>query len=229
MSEQIQNSTEILGNKIERKKDYTETEQDVYAKLVFQKSMNIISTFEQLEFIPIFVKRFPIRKYYNDNGINHPKYLQYHIENHYLKISTILDQSIILVSEVFRLGIPPKLTSLNQLQQNRFTKDEKAVKLLKEFQKRIQGIKNMRNLIMHRGEFSDAEIDEIGMYYFVSENSEKDEEIIVPNFYLECKMREIVKSKKLFLTKNNEAIFKLITILFKLLELDFDSRFEKLK
>lgn len=229
MSKIIQKQTEISNGKIQKKVNLVETEQDLYVKLVFQKAINIINTYEQLEFIPVFVRRFPSRNYYNDNGINHPKYLQYHIENHFLKISTILDQSIILVSEVFRLGIPPKLASLNQLKQNRFTKGTEPVKLLRDFEKGIQGIKSVRILITHRGEFSDSEIDELGMYFFVSEKTDDEEEQIVPEFYLRYKMKEIVKNKKQFLIKNNEAILKLIKGLFILLDNEFNTRFDKLK
>ena len=218
---------ELVDSKIQNKENLVEEEQDFYVKSVFQKAMNILNTYEQLEFIPVFVRRFPSQKYYNDNEINHPKYLQYHIENHFLKITTILDQSIILVSEIFRLGTPPKSTSLNQLKRNRFTKGSEPIKLLRDFEKEIQDIKTVRNLIIHRGEFSDSEIDEIGMCFFISKKLNNKQPF--PEFYLEHKMREIVKNKDKFLIKNNKVIHKFLTKLFLLLDNEFKIKFEEMK
>ena len=51
---------------------------EIYIIDVFYAIIYILDTLEQLEYIPVFLRRFPIRKYYTEEGINHPKYLRYH-------------------------------------------------------------------------------------------------------------------------------------------------------
>lgn len=148
----IGKSTQINPQgKIEANPDYVKNFLDEYITAVTKSAINIIFTIEQLEFIPVFMRRFTDKKFYTDYGINQPKYLQYHLENHFLKSTTILDQSIKLTSDIYNLGLTPKFSSLHQLTENKHTKKTKSVDILKKIDKEIQGIKTIRNQISHRG------------------------------------------------------------------------------
>ena len=202
---------------------------DQYIRTIFGQSVAILDTYEYLCFIPIFIRRFPIKKYYNENGIDRPKFLRYHMENHFLKISTIFDQSVTLVSEIFRLGVPPKYSSMNFLKHNSFTKNSNAFNILKKFSDTIQEIKHVRNLITHRGKFSDEDIDEIGNYYFLMKNAPEGVEPIIHPFLLEYKTKKVVKNKHELLINNNLAVNHFIFGLFSSLENEFDTKLENIK
>lgn len=212
--------------KIEDKLDYFETELDEYLSNIFKPAVNICNIYEQLEFIPIFISKFPKPKFYENNGINHPKYLQYHVENHFMKISTIFDLLIILVNELYKLGIPPRLSSFQQLVENRHTKNTKLIKLIKKFDKAIQGIKTIRNLIAHRGEFNDTEIDKVHQYYFVS-NPKTTENPIFSKDALESQMDFVTKQKLILVNKNNKAVLNIIKEIFEEAFIIFDVEITK--
>lgn len=201
-------------HKVEDKSDYIETELDIYLKGVFKPAMNILNIYEQLEFIPAFISKFPQPKFYENNGINHPKYLQYHIENHFMKIATIFDLCIILTSEIYKLGIPPKLTSFQQLIENAHTKNSNLIVSIKKFDKAIQGIKTIRNLIAHRGEFNDQEIDKVHQYFFVSDPKTTETPIFSKDA-LDSQMKLVVENKTKLVSNNNKAVLNIIQEIFK--------------
>lgn len=229
MSNFIQKSTKInMKGDIIKNPDYSNTEKDKYLYSVFRRIMNIIGTVEQLDFIPVFIKRFPIRSYYMHNGISHPKFIKYHMENHIIKVTTIRDQLFILVNEVYRLGIPPKMASLDMLTNNYYTKDTKCVKLVKKFTSAIQNVAGARNLITHQGEYADDRIDEINTLYFLSGVQVQLERRIISKEILESSIKIVIKEKVDFLTKNNSIIDSFILGLFQLLLKEFTFRYDKL-
>lgn len=177
-----------------------------YVLDVFMTATRIVETVEQLRFVPIFLRNFPRRKRFNKYGINHPKYLQYHLETHFIKIATLLDQMAILINKVFRLGIPEKKCSVDAILENEHTRHSAAAKVLKTFDKSIQGIKSVRNLIVHRGIFNDEELNEIGMFYYLSENRAPDEEELFPEWALRFKTKFTIKRKLVTVTNNNRAV-----------------------
>jgi len=177
-----------------------------YVFEVFMAAARIVETVEQLHFVPIFLRNFPLRKQFNKYGINRPKYLQYHLETHFIKITTLLDQMAILINKVFRLGFAEKNCSVDAILENEHTKHSTAAKELKTFNKSIQGIKSVRNLIVHRGIFNDGELNEIGMFYCLSENRAPDEEELFPECVLKFKTKFIIKHKIGTVTKNNKVV-----------------------
>ena len=203
----------LKTGRIEDYPDYVQTQVDEYIESVFKPAGNILNVYEQLEFIPVFISKFSEPEFHEDNGINHPKYIQYHIENHYMKIATIFDLSIILISEIYRLGIPPKLTSYQQLTENKITKNSKSIQIIKKFDKAIKGIKTIRNLIAHRGEFDDLELNKVHRYFFVS-NPKTDEKPLFTKEALNSQMDELIDKKMELVNKNNLAVYKIIEDIF---------------
>ena len=213
---------------IRKKDDYIETTSAEYVRTVFEKFSNLMNTIEQLEYIPIFIQRFPLQKFYNENGINNENYIKYHLENHFLKVSSILDQSIILVNEVHNLGIPTRRTSLSQLKENKHTKDAPSINVLKAFEKGVQGIKSMRNKITHRGEFNDYELNELSKNNFFNKISDKTDGKLNLLNYSKLEMNNVVKNKLEFLEKNNKEIVRIIYLLFEALEVEFKYKLEEI-
>ena len=211
------------------KKPYDELcKEKIYIIDVFYAISDILNTIDQLEYVPIFLRRFPIRKYYAEEGISHPKYLRYHIENHFIRLSTLSDQIAILVNEIFNLGLPHKKCSIELLLEIKHLKNTEILKLLKSLRKGIQGVKTIRNDIIHRGIFVDKEFSEIEKIHLIYEDVETKNNIIS---YADVRSitREYIKEKIDFLVKNNDTIFGYLNLLFNSLDSIFDKKLSELK
>nr|WP_321409303.1 Cthe_2314 family HEPN domain-containing protein [uncultured Carboxylicivirga sp.] len=94
-------------------------------------------------------------------GVNNFQYMRLLLSNYLIKINTILDLSIILVSDVYNLGISPKHTSISALRKNVNTKDSYDLELLVEFAKSISEFKAQRNSLVHQGDLKSESLDDI--------------------------------------------------------------------
>ena len=199
-------------------------ENEKYVVDIFLSAMNILGTVEQLNFVPIFLRNFPRRKRFNQYGINHPKYLQYHLEIHFIKIATLIDQAAILINKVYRFGIPEKKCSVDNILENDHTKYSGAAKVLKIFDRSIQGVKSVRNLIVHRGIFKDEELNEIGMYYHLSEIHTPSEDVLFPEWVLKAKTKFTIKNKLVTINNNNKAVYDFVSNCFDSLVKEFKNQ-----
>jgi hypothetical protein len=210
----ISNSiTDCPERGIKLKDGYSKTEFEEYNISILQKISNLINTLEQLNFIPTFIQEYDTNDNLKKNGINHENYIQYHIENHFLKISSILEQSVILIGEIHNLGIPTKLISLRHLKENKHTKEAPSINILKELDKSIQHLKSKRNKIVHGGEYSDPEMTEL----IVNDLFDK---IDLPKVS-DIGINDIIKTKIEFLQNNNENILEFVDLLFQCIEVEF--------
>lgn len=144
------------------------SQREKYVHDILNTMRAINSTYEQLSFVPVFIRNYPDIEEYSKAGITRLGYLRYHIENHILKMSTLLDQSVILINQVFRLGIPSRDTSVRQLKTNLHTKSSDSVKLVADFDKTIRDIKHLRNKIIHKGEFHDGDFHQLEVFEMIN-------------------------------------------------------------
>jgi len=86
-----------------------------YVSRVSKMNGDLRSVFEQINLVRIFMRRFPNRKFYYENGIGELDYMQYHTESLIHKVHTILEVMKLIVNEVYCLGIPKKECNWNTL------------------------------------------------------------------------------------------------------------------
>ena len=67
------------------------SESQKYAKKTLYGFIDLITSIEGLEETPIFFSINKIPSYFTKKGISEINYYKYHLENHYIKISSILD------------------------------------------------------------------------------------------------------------------------------------------
>ncbi|MCK6609358.1 MAG: hypothetical protein L6Q46_13820 [Flavobacterium sp.] len=79
---------------------------EIYAKQIFISFVNLCESVNKLEQNVIFLSMKNTPSYYKKNGIREIDYYKYHIENHYIKISSIIDFVTKFIHDVFRLGMP---------------------------------------------------------------------------------------------------------------------------
>ncbi len=152
------------GNRL-RKVKSREEERDNYIMATFLSTIRILHTCEELEFVPIFIRRFGDKKFLEKNNINRIKYTRYHLENHFIKVSTLFDQLCKLVSIVYRLGIPEKRVNYNNVKENSHTKDSESIKYLKTIEEKTNEIKRIRNIIVHHGKHFDKDLHTLDSYF----------------------------------------------------------------
>jgi hypothetical protein len=206
-----------------------QSDKNKYILDVFEITMRLHSTIEQLLFVPAFLKRFPIRKFYEENNINHPKYLQYHLEVHFIKASTVLDLMANIINETFRLGIPHKRCTVQSVSENKHTKETSPAEIIKKYDKAIQGIKTARNQLVHHGNFEDEEIKEIAMYHFLKETEREGEEAVIPESTLKYFTKTTVKKKVELASENNKEILKIVEAFFNEISKVFNRNLEAFK
>jgi len=90
-------------------------EKERYLTDIQRYHTNLIYTIEQIDYIRVFLKRFPAKKFYQNNNINQLSYIQYHIEVLIHKIHTISEIMRLLVNEVYMLKIDPRDCSWKKL------------------------------------------------------------------------------------------------------------------
>ncbi|MDN3588039.1 Cthe_2314 family HEPN domain-containing protein [Pedobacter aquatilis] len=80
-------------------------EDERYASRIFRLQSALRNTSEQLQHIRLYINRYPFRKHYLANGISQLEYIQYHIEALYHKVHTVHEIMLLMVNEVYGLGL----------------------------------------------------------------------------------------------------------------------------
>jgi len=175
---------------------------------LFKRYSKIIRTIDQLDTIEKLIEIKPSIYLANEAKIEYSKYLEYNLENYLMRVVSILDQMIIFVSEFYNLGLPPQSTSLKMLRENQHTKDKKATKIIKLFDKATQHIRKLRNLIAHRGEFNDKDINRIeaNLYFLSLAQDSKLDDPVIDRMYEDVDKLAIKKMK--FVKSHNHSIKK---------------------
>ena len=203
-----------------------ESKAEQYAHLVFLHLVRIMESLEQLEFIPVFLKRFPARAYYEKNGISRPKFIDYHLRNFYIKRTTISDQCVLLINELYELGNDPKTANFQLLKKNRYTKSTQALALIQEYEKIISDSKRTRNLIVHRGEFYDKAVSEMEMIQIVHDAAPIPDTREITKEEVTTFIQNSLQDKLPELETNIEATHEFLEAFFDELHLEFQKRYK---
>jgi len=125
---------------------------------------DIFREIDQLLFIPKFIDDFPLDYSFISEG----NYIYYHYTNHFVKLSTIVEQFSYLINCFYRLNLDKKDCKVEKIiQKTNLTC--RSLKILKDFNSKINDKKRMRNEIVHRGIVDDNELNNlVGFSYWES-------------------------------------------------------------
>lgn len=137
------------------------TPSEKYAKKILFHFADLSNSLDSLELIPTFFSINKVPSYYLKNGIPEIDYYKYHLENHYIKISSTIDFSANFINEVYRLGIPTRKCNVYTILENLNTKDTESAVCLKKFERHFEKQKKVRNIIIHEGKHESEEIKSI--------------------------------------------------------------------
>lgn len=228
----INDSIDELYNHPERQSSQSNfhllSEKGKYSSKVFEYYSKMNQTKEDLRKIEIFLRRFPLKKFYEDNEISHLDYIKYHTEVFYHKITTLLDLFKIIINRVYELGLSEKKCTWENLIKSEKLKQSMLIKVVECYYKSFESVINARNLNTHRGHFYDSEKDNIEDYMFIYKNSEKfNVEIgnnfkkMMPKFYLEYKLKVYKKDKLKFIQNGNKVAEEYANIFSNVMYVEF--------
>ncbi len=132
-----------------------------YAKKILFDFADLSDSLDSLDLIPIFFSINKVPSFYLKNGIEEIDYYKYHLENHYIKITSLIDFTSNFINEVYGLGIPLRKCNVYSILENLNTKDTESAGLLKKFDSHFEKQKRVRNIIIHEGKHKSEEIKSI--------------------------------------------------------------------
>ncbi len=210
--------------------------QEKYFSNVFRIQNDISHIFEQLRHIRIYVRRYPLKEYYMNQGITQLDYIQYHIEALIHKIHTIQEIMKLLINEVYKLELLPQDCSWKNLTK-KISITEEPMTLITRYADIFANIIRVRHLNSHRGYYKDTDKEKIELNYGLTlykveqDGYSLDEEFkkMIPLKYAEYFMKQHKKEKlKLIdevLMLINDSLKKFLISL----ESPFDSKLKEIK
>lgn len=190
-----------------------------YMQKVFRYYSRILDVQEDLRRIEIFLRRFPLKKFYEENDITYLDYSKYHMEVFFHKINTILDLLKLMVNEVFELGLSERKCTWDSLSKNSAVKNSPSLKVIEYFHKSFKHIIEARHLNTHRGYYDESESEDIRVPMMIYKNSEKfnmdigeDLKRIMPKFIIEYRLKEFRKKRILYLKNGHDVVTQYINM-----------------
>ncbi|MGD0710563.1 MAG: Cthe_2314 family HEPN domain-containing protein [Bacteroidales bacterium] len=220
----LDSTSEILMNGDKRKgfvlgqnNHHLLNEREKYIMRIQKRHSDLIATIEQINFIKIFLSRFPNKDFLSNNNINQLTYIQYHSEVLFHKVHTILEIMKLLINEVYILKIEPEDCSWNTL-ISKLNKNYLPMKIIDKYFKTFEKFIEMRHANSHRGIYDDVEKDKINLdfgfgVYEMHERMgiETDTEFkkIFPKYLINYKIKEFKKNRIKLVSKVQDIIYEL--------------------
>ncbi|MBS1249613.1 MAG: hypothetical protein MAG431_01193 [Chloroflexi bacterium] len=184
-----------------------------------------------LKYIEVFLRRFPARKFYEENDINQLVYSQYHFEVFMHKIHTILELMKLMLNAIYELGIPERDCSWDNLKDRDEIKKSKAYPILNSYYSKFKAVIDARHLNTHRAVFNDAKKDRLdvsyGIYNAYEELSlEIDDEYKknMPKLVLDWRIKDYRKNKLKLVEGSKKVVEKHVKMFFESIADEFVKR-----
>lgn len=150
------------------------TEKEEYHNNVFKSSMNIYNSLGRISAISVFISTFPSPKRYSKNGIYKKDWVTYHYANFVMAKVSLYDMALLLVNQVFDLGLKPQTCNKETVRENRWIKNSKDIAYsIDALENATTASRYPRNLYLHRGISPNLKyIDILDIYDFTSSYSD---------------------------------------------------------
>ena len=139
--------------------------------LDFQTTLNDLVA--DLKKVEIFIRRFPNKKFYEDNEIGQLDYIKYHYEVFIHKIHTILEVKKLAINAIYDIGLKERNCTWKNLKNQKRIKNSAISRIIEFYYKSFEHIIKHRHLNTHRAYFGDKTNDELKTDYSIYKNSEK--------------------------------------------------------
>ena len=196
-----------------------------YARRSLLFAGELLNVCDQMSYAIEFLTGFRSRKMPSGEPITRYDYIVYHLENHLIRTSSILDRALLLVNIIFRLGVPEKECRFSVIADNEHIASTPTAGALRSIQKILEPYQGQRNLVIHRRRLSDENLSPLELYYLFqkSEATGSDDNVTENFFHFYKGMTDkFVKAKKEELLAFDSEAYLAVSKLLQTLEPIFD-------
>jgi hypothetical protein len=154
-------------------------------------------------------------------------HIVYHLENHLIRVVMVPDRVLLLVNDVFRIGLPEKECKQSTVIDNLRVRNTPVRDYYRELEKYIQPYRTQRNIIVHGSKYTDPDIERLDLLYII-QNSNDEEPQNLRYYYLKRITDQVVRQKQQELTKVNKELFTLLDEVLSALQDSFIIEYENL-
>lgn len=195
-----------------------------YLRRVLLAAGELVTTCEQIEQSVAFMSNFRSTPGLREKNITRLDHIQYHIENHLIRMISVGDRALILTSAVFRLGIKPENCDHRIIMNNEYVENTEVANGLKRISKVIQPYRKQRNEIVHQDTYSHEDMESLKAVYLLKKRGESP----VPYHWTKRETDQFVAKRKKELVEVNNDLFCAVGDLFSGLEKVFRRKYPKL-
>lgn len=196
-------------------------EHEEYTRSVLSAASEVITAYNQLAYTMRFLSNFRSTKKIREEGITRFDHILYHLENHFIRRTTVFDRTLILVSKVFELGTLPQKNKEGFVLKNRDVSSSSVIEPLKKFQKLVEKDRGFRNIIVHQGRYYHEDLKQNEMIHLVTQTNPD----LVPKHFVKRETDELVLKKKNELSVFNQELLTLLLDIFDILDTRFARTF----
>jgi len=150
------------------------TPEIVYHNGVFHYASNLIGAVSRMEEVPIYLRRFPNSKFFNEHSITLHKWVNYHYSHYLVVVVNLYDIALLLTNAVFALGINPRYCDKKGVAKNKLVRKTKVKGALDRLKAAIGDYRETRHLYVHRGHVPGLDfLDQLDSLRFVQESMEE--------------------------------------------------------
>jgi hypothetical protein len=149
-----------------------ENELDEYIYLCSQ-SLSAISTSIEKSKIAIEILSSSNQTPPHDSQFNTAEYIEYYIENYFIRSSTVYDRCMIFTNRLLNLGIANQSILHELIVSNDHVKNSGLANLLKNVRKKCTEYRVERNSIVHHGRYSDEKFNGVSAMHKSNQLSAK--------------------------------------------------------
>lgn len=201
------NKIKPITDRIIKKNHILKNKQEQYIIDCFKCLVEVLYKVESLGYYIPFIKSYPKTASW-EKTFGRTDYIRYHTEVYLNGITGILDRCLLLINQIYNLGIEERRATYENIISNRHIINEPVKDVLDRFNKSIKDIKYLRNVTNHRGRYRDEELDKLSEYEFLlrskvkfSKKQQRLLELYVKKFgvsiYIRKRRRDVINNNKI--------------------------------
>lgn len=164
-----------------------------------------------LERTHTFIKRFPLKEYYEKNDIDQLDFIKYHYEVFIHKIHTLLEVKKLWLNDFYEIGLKEKDCNWNNLKKYNKIQNSIAKIIVDNYYESFEHIIKFRHLNTHRAFYKDTKNDDLKSDLKIYNGFKKfgidvgeDYRKMRPKFIVDYQIKEYRKEKLEYIKKGTE-------------------------
>lgn len=171
--------------------------------------IRLLSKLEELVYVVPLINSYPETDLWA-KAFNREDYLKYHLSSYYTNVVGVFDRSLKLINKIYNLGLKDKNVNYSIVKTNTHLKNTRTKEVLCEFSEflRNSNIRELRNDIIHSGQFYYEELNLASILSLYQESNNVEEEMgRIAQILRENKIRTFINDCKSEAKKINSTVF----------------------